>query len=218
MLLLALAIGMGAVEEVKPVAGTTLEVQHSVRVAAGSYVLPPLGEDGRRGVIRVEAAKGVVLDLTGVELRGTPPGTDLDRNGGSGIVLVGCTDVTVKGGRLGGFRGCLVAENCTGVVLDGVQFDGWYGKRLLSNVAYEVGEDWLYPHHNDAGEWIANYGGAVSLTNCRGIEIKGCRGRHGQNGLLLTRCEQGEIWDCDFSFLSGWGLALYRSSKLVVSH
>ena len=113
MLLLALAIGMGAVEEVKPVAGTTLEVQHSVRVAAGSYVLPPLGEDGRRGVIRVEAAKDVVLDLTDVELRGTPPGTDLDRNRGSGIVLVGCTNVTVKGGKLGGFRGCLVAENCT---------------------------------------------------------------------------------------------------------
>jgi hypothetical protein len=210
-----LALGMA---DVKPEAGKTLEVQGSVKVAAGKYVLPPVGEDGKRGVLRVEAVNGVVVDLTGVEIRGTQVGTDLDRDVGWGVVLVGCRDVTVKGGKLGGFRGCLVAENCEGVVIDGVGFDGWYGRRLTSNVAYEDGGDWLYPHHNDEGEWLKNYGGAVSLTNCRKIEVKGCRGRHGQNGLLLTRCEKGEVWDCDFSFLSGWGLGMYRTSKMVVSH
>jgi Right handed beta helix region/PA14 domain len=126
--------------------------------------------------------------------------------------------VTVKGGKVGGFKGCVVAQDCEGVVLDGVAFDGWYGMRLLSNTAYEDESDWLSAHHNDAGEWIKNYGGAVSLTNCREIEIKGCKGRHGQNGVLLTRCEKGEVWDCDFSFLSGWGLGMYRTSKMVVSH
>lgn len=213
---LCVVLGLGAAD-VKPEAGKTLEVQASAKVAPGKYVLPPVGEGGTRGVIRVEAAKGVVLDLTGVELRGTPEGTDLDQSAGWGVVLVGCTDVTVKGGKLGGFKGCVVAENCSGVVLDGVVFDGWYGSRLLSNVAYEVESDWLFAHHNDKGEWIANYGGAVSLTNCRGIEIKGCKGRHGQNGLLLTRCEGGSVWDCDFSFLSGWGLGMYRTSKMNVS-
>ncbi len=209
------AMGVG---DVTPVAGKTLEVQTSVKVAPGKYVLPPVGEGGLRGVIRVEAASGVVLDLTGVDLRGTNEGTDLDKSEGWGVVLVGCKDVTVKGGKLGGYRGCVVAEDCTGVVLDGVVFDGWYGRKLTSNVAYEDGEDWLYPHHNDAGEWLKNYGGAVSLTNCRKVEVKGCKGRHGQNGLLLTRCEGGEVWDCDFSFLSGWGLGMYRTSKMVVSH
>jgi len=218
MLMAVLALCVMGAADVTPVAGVTLEVQASARVASGKYVLPPQGEGGTRGVIRIEAAKGVVLDLTGVELRGTSEGTDLDKNSGWGVVLVGCRDVTIKGGKIGGYMGCVVAENCDGVVLDGVMFDGWYGSRLLSNSAYEVESDWLFAHHNDAGEWIKNYGGAVSLTNCKGIEIKGCRGRHGQNGLLMTRCEKGEVWDCDFSFLSGWGLGMYRTSKMVVSH
>src|SRR5689334_9336609 len=164
MLGVVLGLWCGAVMagDVQPVAGQTLEVQSSVKVAAGKWVLPPVGEGGVRGVVRVEAVKGVVLDLSGVEIRGTQEGTDLDRGEGWGVVLVGCRDVTVKGGKLGGFRGCVVAENCEGLVLDGVQFDGWYGRRLTSNVANEDGEDWLYPHHNDEGEWLKNYGGAVS--------------------------------------------------------
>ncbi len=204
--------------EVKPVAGETLLVKESVKVAAGKYVLPPVGEGGLRGVVRVEGVSGVVLDLTGVELRGTAEGTDLDRDAGWGVVLVGCKDVVVRGGKLGGFKGCVVAEKCEGIVLDGVEFAGWYGSRLLSNVAYEDQSDWLYAHHNDAGEWIRNYGGAVSMSDCRRVEVKGCKGRKGQNGLLFTRCEGGEVWDCDFSFLSGWGLGMYRTSKFVVSH
>ncbi|MBK7644331.1 MAG: right-handed parallel beta-helix repeat-containing protein [Planctomycetes bacterium] len=204
--------------DVKPVAGQTLEVQQSAKVAPGKYLLPPQGEDGLRGVLRIEAVKGVTLDLTGVELRGVPAGTDLDRCEGYGIVLVGCHDVTLKGGTIGGYRGCVVAQDCDGITLDGVSFDGWYGKHLLSNVAYEDGSDWLYPHHNDKGEWLRDYGAAASLSNCRNVSLHGCRGRRGQNGILLTRCTGGEVWDCDFSFLSGWGLGLYRTSKFVVSH
>jgi len=218
MLIAVVALGWMGAGDVTPVAGQTLEVQLSTKLAAGKYVLPPVGEGGTRGVVRIEAVQGVVLDLSGVEIRGMAQGADLDRGEGWGIVLSGCRDVTLKGGKIGGFKGCVVAENCTGVVLDGVQFDGWYGRHLTSNVAYEDAGDWIYPHHNDAGEWLKNYGGAVSLTNCRQIEIKGCRGRHGQNGLLLTRCEGGEVWDCDFSFLSGWGLGMYRTSKMVVDH
>ena len=218
ILSVALAVCGVSGADVTPEPGKTLEVQASVKVAAGKYVLPPVGEGGLRGAIRVEAVSGVVVDLSGVEIRGTNEGTDLDRGEGWGVVLVGCKDVTVIGGKIGGYRGCVVAQDCTGVVVDGVQFDGWYGKRLASNVAYEDGEDWLYPHHNDEGEWLKNYGAAVSLTNCRKVEVKECKGRHGQNGVLLTRCEGGEVWDCDFSFLSGWGLGMYRTSKMVVSH
>jgi hypothetical protein len=195
-----------------------LHVSAETRVAAGTYLRPPLGEGGRGGVIVLEKAKKLTLDLTGVSLRGTPAGTDLDQNAGWGIVLKDCEGVTIRGGTIGGYKGCIVAERCKDLVLDGVSFDGWYGQRLLSTVAAEDGSDWLFPHENDKDEWILNHGAAISLTDCLNATIAGCRGRHGQNGLLLTRTNGSRVSDCDFSFLSGWGLAMYRASWSVVGH
>ena len=44
--------------------------------------------------------------------------------------------------------------------------------------------------------------------------------RQGQNGLLLTRCSKARVSSNDFSFNSGWGIALYRTSdsKLASNH
>ena len=119
-----------------------LDVAGHVKVAPGAYERAPLGADGRGGVIVIEKQKHVVLDLTGVELRGVPKGTDLDRSAGWGVVVKDCEDVTITGGVLGGYKGCVVATNTKGLVLDGVRFDGFYGKRLLSTVQAEDGSDW----------------------------------------------------------------------------
>jgi hypothetical protein len=168
-------------------------------------------------VIVIENARNVVLDLDGVSLRGTKPGTDLDRNEGLGIVLRDCEDVTVRGGTLGGYKVCIAAFGCSDLRLENIAFDGWYGMRLLSTSVAENEADWLWPHENDDGEWMENYGAAIALTDCEAVTIQGCRGRHGQNGILLTRTDDCTIFDCDFSFLSGWGLAMYRASHNKVS-
>lgn len=194
-----------------------LEVRRSASVVAGAYVRPPLGAGGRGGVIVIANQKKVELDLAGVELRGVAKGTDLDQGAGYGIVVRDCEDVTIKGGVLGGYKGCIVATNTKGLVLDGIVFDGFYGKHLLSTLQAEDGSDWLYPHENDADQWITNYGGAISLTDCEGATIRNCKARHGQNGILLTRSNGAKVEKNDCSFLSGWGLAMYRSSKALVS-
>lgn len=183
----------------------------------GDYLRPASSGAGDDGVLHVEGRSGVVIDLDRVRLRGTRPRTDLDRSAGLGIVIDGCQDVTVRGGELGGYKGCLVVRNSRGVVIEGVSFDGWYAQRLLSTVTTENEADWLWPHENDAGEWLANYGAAISVTDSEDVTIRDCEGRHGQNGILLTRTRHAEVYDNDFSFLSGWGLALYRSSSNVVS-
>ena len=212
-----LAVSLALLGDVQLPEGRPLAVTADARVAPGTYFRPPLGEEGRGGVVVLEKAKGLVLDLTGVVLRGTPAGTDLDRNVGWGIVLRDCEDVTIRGGTIGGYQGCIVAERCTGLVLDGIAFDGWYGQRLLSTIGAEDGADWLFPHENDAGEWLTSHGAAISLTDCAGATIRDCRGRHGQNGILLTRTNGSKVYDVDFSFLSGWGLGMYRASSNVVS-
>lgn len=198
--------------------GRSLRVHGTVRVAPGEYLRPPLGADRTAGVIVIEEQENVVLDLTGVTLRGTKAGTDLDQSAGWGILIKGCQDVTIRGGTIGGYKVCIAAFDCGKLAIEGVTFDGWYAQHLLSTAQAEDGSDWLFPHENDANEWITNHGAAISLTDCVESRIQGCRGRHGQNGILLTRTSAVEIFDDDFSFLSGWGLALYRSSKNVVSH
>ena len=47
--------------------------------------------------------------------------------------------------------------------------------------------------------------------------MRRCRARKGQNGLVLDRCEKAQVYDDDFSFLSGWGIALWRSSDNVIA-
>ena len=194
-----------------------------VRVRPGSYVRTPRGDDGatapdgEAGVIVVRGAKRQIVDLTGVELLGSPRGTPLDELGGVGLVLQDCDDVIVRGGSFGGFRVCVAIERSHDVVLQDVRFDGWRAMRLSSTPAAEDSSDWLWPHENDAGEWAARYGAAISVHGSVGTRIERCRGRHGQNGILLTRCEGARLEQNDFSFLSGWGLALYRSSRNEVA-
>jgi len=188
-----------------------------IRITKGRHVIPPLGEDGQQGVIVLEDQSGIVLDLTDVELRGTPIGSDRDDDSGFGIVLKNCRDVTIRGGKLGGYKVCIAAFDCERLVIEDVLFDGWYGQRLRSTTLAEDEADWLWPHENDAREWMTNYGAAIALENCRDTTIRRSRGRHGQNGILLTRCVGTRVYDCDFSFLSGWGLALYRTNDSLVA-
>jgi len=84
--------------------------------------------------------------------------------------------------------------------------------RLKSTPEREDPSDWLWPHENDADEWETRYGAGISLTRCPKARVEECRARRSQNGLLLTRCDQATVTGCDFSFLSGWGIAMYRSS------
>jgi nitrous oxidase accessory protein NosD len=205
----------------QPAAGTPFLVTENIRLSAGEYMLPPIvptptGEV--RGVLHVEGQNGVLVDLTGVSLRGTVAGTDLDESAGVGILVRDSSNVTIRGALIGGYKVCIQVEQSQGVIVEDVECDGWYGQRLLSTPFAENEADWLYPHDNDKGEWNAKYGAAISFTDCSDVTVRRSRGRHGQNGILLTRTNDSQVYDNDFSFLSGWGLGMYRASKNVVSH
>src|SRR5689334_21555460 len=69
----------GTRHEVLPEARPLLVASgRETRVKAGHYLRPALGDGGARGVIAMEGAHDVDLDLTGVTLIGTRSGSDLD--------------------------------------------------------------------------------------------------------------------------------------------
>jgi len=184
------------------------------RTVAGDLTLP-------RGVYRLDepirvVADGVTLDLRGARLvggEGDPSGFR-----GIGLVVEGRRDVTIRGGRLSGFRCAVLVKDCERVVLEEVDASGNFRQRLASTPAREAAEDWLWPHRNDDREWRKRYGAGICLENSRGCVVRACRGRGQQNGLILDRCERVEVYDNDFSFNSGWGIALWRSSRNVLAH
>lgn len=188
------------------------------RLPSGDHLLPPFGADGLEGALLLEGLADEVVDLSRLRLRGTRKGTDLHRNEGFGIVIRNCRDLTVRGGELGGYRVCIAVRDSQRVTIENVSFDGWYGDRLRSTTAAQDPSDWLWPHFNDNDEWMLRYGAAISFTDCSEVTVRGCRGRHGQNGILLSRTTDSAVYDNDFSFLSGWGCALYRSSHNTIAH
>lgn len=199
--------------EEAPVRETVRDNRDVIRVGPGELIRPS-NEDG---TVTIRNRVGVIVDLRGASLRGASRGTDLDILEGYGIVIDGCRDVTVRGGSVGGYRACVVITESENVTVEDVSFEEWRSQRLRSNVAAEDLGDWLRPHDNDEGEWLDRYGAAISITDCKNVVVRGCTGRRGQNGVLLTRTEGAQIYDNDFSFLSGWGIALYRSSRNTIS-
>jgi len=67
-------------------------------------------------------------------------------------------------------------------------------------------------HHNEKDEWL-RYGAAMYLGNCNFVTVRNCKVTGGQNALMMTECNDGLIVNNDFSFNSGIGIGMYRSSR-----
>ena len=153
----------------------------------------------------------------GAILRGAAPDQPWDRLEGTGIRINGHQRVVVQNAQVHGFKNGLVATAADRLIISGGDFSDNYRQHLKSTAAAEDGADWLFPHHNDEKKWRDEYGSAVCVESSTNIIIHNIRVRRGQNGIILDRVEAAAVYDNDCSFLSGWGLALWRSSRNVVS-
>ncbi len=196
-----------------------LEVSSSIRLPGGVHVRKarPIAPDGPSAVIWARGVRNAVIDLGAARLVGAERSTPPDRLQGAAIHLEDCDNVTVRGGAIEGYKFGVVAVRCRGVRIEGVGFDHLFRGRLLSTALAADTHDELRRELNDQDEWLTRYGAAIALRECAEAVVKGCRVRHAQNGLVLHRCSGALAYENDFSFLSGWGIALFRSSdnKLV---
>ncbi len=176
------------------------------------------------GIVQVEGSDLVVRFAEGSVLRGGVAGgggaVDVapDRLSGVGIrVLPGSRNVRIEGARISGVKVGIWASEADGLVIDGAELRGLWRQRLWSTPEAEDQRDWLWPHENDAGEWRERYGAAVYLERLAGATVRRVVVREGQNGILLDRVSGSRVYGNDASFLSGWGVGLWRSSDNVVA-
>jgi parallel beta-helix repeat protein len=183
-------------------------------------LVPPgtiIPDTNTNGVLHIAADDIRVRFVADSVLRGAPARRAWNELQGIGIRLAGRRDVMIENARVHGFFNGLVATGADGLIVDGGDFSDNYRQRLRSTPEAEDSADWLFPHHNDERKWRDEYGGAVCIEDSRNVTVREIRVRRGQNGILLDRVEDSRVYDNDCSFLSGWGIAMWRSSRNVIS-
>lgn len=177
--------------------------------------LPFVRDENGDGLLHV-IGDDIVVQLGKAPFVGAAPGTEPDAYSGTAISVQG-KNVTIRGGFIGGFKAGIVARGADGLVIEGVVFHDMFRQRLKSTPEAEDQSDWLWPHENDADEWLTNYGASIYVTDSLNVTLRSNVARAGQNGICLRRVGESKVYDNDMSWMSGWGLALYRSSKNIVS-
>jgi hypothetical protein len=185
------------------------------KVKPGTYSLVTNTDNTDKPAITIQG-DGITVDFQGAKLQGTPPTLEPDKRIGLAVLVKG-KNVTIKNLNVRGYRFGIIARNCPGIKLINCDLSYNWKQHLLSNLEREDGSDWLSYHRNEKDEWM-RYGTSIYLRKCDGFEVKGCTAVGGQNGLMLTECNNGKVWNCNFSFLSGAGIAMYLSSRNQIMH
>jgi hypothetical protein len=211
LLLLFLPLALPAQQRTVPYQ-PGMVVTTSVRVEPGTYLAPA----GDRAAMTIRG-DGITVDLRGVELVGTSDRTRPDRFSGTGIAIDGGRQVTVRGGTVRGYKVGLLATDTDTLRLFDITLSHNWKPRLHSGIEKESLVDWMSFHQNEKREWFER-GAGIFLEDVTGGEIRGATVRQGQNGLLMTRTTGLRVWNSDFSYNSGLGIGMYRSSRNTIMH
>ncbi len=190
-------------------------------IAQSCRVVIPAGvviEDvNNDGVIQIGASDVEIEFAEGSVLRGSSARTRPDEYRGYGIRLNGHANVSICDARISGYWCGLWATHADGLTLDGLDASDNRRAYLKSTPVAEDGSDWLWPHNNDGKEWLTNYGAAIYVEDSSNVTVRNCKVWHGQNALCIDRVNDSKIYDNDFSFNSAWGIAMWRSSRNVIT-
>ena len=197
MLLLALLLAQGPQGPISLHSGQV--ITHSARVLRRTYRISGV-------VIRGD---NITVDFAGATLQGTPADTAIRIDGGKNVRIINA--------RARGYKVGLLARGTHHLTLQDNDLSYNWKPRLFSLVEHESLVDWLSFHHNEKDEWL-RYGAAIYLTDVVGGNISENGAVQGMNGLLLVRSSGVSVRGNNFSFNSGLGVGLYRSSYDTIIH
>jgi parallel beta-helix repeat protein len=182
-------------------------ITHSVTIKKGNYVLNSSSLD--RPVIQI-TGHDIVVDFNGAVLQGSNDKNRPDEFYGTGVMVTG-RGITIKNAVIKGYKIAIMGRHLDHSTIDSCDLSYNFRQHLNSTRKWEDLSDWQSYHHNEKDEWT-RFGAGIYLRDCNDLTIKENRITGGQCGLMMTNCNQSTIYNNDFSFNSGIGLGLYRSS------
>ena len=150
-------------------------------------------------------------------MEGASPDMSPDAALGVAISVDGGRNVRILNARIRGYKVGILARHTKNLSLIDNDLSYNWKPRLYSAIEHESLIDWLSFHHNEKDQWL-RYGAGAYLSDVEAGEIRGNTVTQGMNGLMLVRTNGLRIWNNNFSFNSGLGIGLYRSSGNSIMH
>lgn len=186
-----------------------LRITKSLKVKRATYKID--GSDGLNTSVIVIEGNNITVDFNNAVLKGSNGKQNPDAFFGVAIQIRNGKNITIKNLTAKGYKIALLARHVEGLTIENCDFSYNYRQHLNSTQEKEDISDWMSYHQNEADEWL-RYGAAMYLRNCDDAVIRNNKVTGGQNALMLMECNNGMIYNNDFSFNSGIGLGMYKCS------
>lgn len=183
------------------------QVSGEVKICPGRYRIPDPNE---RGVL-VVTGSNTRIDLTGVTLESG--GAQAAEFSGIGILSLRGDSISIRGGRIKGYRFGVRLEGGRGHRVSGVDLSGSRSQALRSSAGNFDPRDWLNIASPDTFEM---YGAGLYLKRTSGVLVTGVIARGSQNGIGLFETRESMLADNDVSGNTGWGIHLWKSSHNTI--
>lgn len=184
-------------------------ITKSVKIKKASYDLNAYDSLNKSAIV-IEG-NNIVVDFGNSILNGNTKKLTPDQFVGVAIIVKNSRNVTIKNLNAKGYKIAIIARNIYGLKIENCDFSYNYRQHLNSTQEKEDISDWLSHHHNENDEWL-RYGAAIYLRGCDNFSVSNCKVTGGQNALMLMECNNGTVYNNDFSFNSGLGIGMYKSS------
>ncbi|MGH7651153.1 MAG: NosD domain-containing protein [Gemmatimonadaceae bacterium] len=199
----------------------TIELREGLVITQSSRVAPRLYKLDARpsldsAVITIRG-DDITVDFAGAMMQGVAVGSNPDLANGVAIRVDGGHNVRILNANVRGYKIGILARHTQSLSLIDNDLSYNWKPRLYSVVEHESLVDWLSFHHNEKDEWL-RYGAGAYLSDVEAGEIRGNTIVQGMNGIMLVRTNGVRIWNNDFSFNSGVGIGLYRSTGNTIMH
>ena len=184
-----------------------LVITRSSRIAPRTYRLP--SADWLDSAVITIRGDNITVDFAGATMEGAPPETSPDSLSGIAIRVEGGRNIRITNARIRGYKVGILARGTRGLsLIDNDLSYNWKPRLPIDSLSFR---------NNEKDEWL-RYGAGAYLADVTGGEIRGNVVMQGTNGLMLVRSKELLVWNNTFSFNSGVGIGLYRSTADTIVH